>query len=116
ILIGATQYRLVAVEREGRWVAHAERVDTSERFGIDCEGETNDDAIDALRDWLAWQHEHAAALEALQVAERSYHQTVAAAFAEPGEGVSAGELQQEALDALSEARSRLDEIRARKPL
>jgi hypothetical protein len=66
--------------------------------------------------WLAWQREHAAALEALQQAQRAYHRTIAgSAFASPTEGPSAIELQKESLDAVEAARVRLDEIRARRP-
>ena len=65
--------------------------------------------------WLEWQREHAAALEALQQAERAYHRTIAgSAFASPTEGPSAIELQKESLDAVEAARVRLDEIRARR--
>ena len=66
--------------------------------------------------WQEWQREHAAALEALQQAQRAYHRTIAgSAFASPTEGPSATELQKESLDAVEAARVRLDEIRARKP-
>jgi hypothetical protein len=66
--------------------------------------------------WLEWQREHAAALEALQQAQRAYHRTIAgSAFANPTEGPSAIELQKESLDAVEAARVRLDEIRAIKP-
>jgi len=69
-----------------------------------------------MQEWLAWQHEHADALEALQIAERAYHRTIAgSAFASPTEGPSPGEMQKESLDALEAARARLDEIRARRP-
>ena len=66
--------------------------------------------------WLEWQREHAAALEALQQAQRAYHRTIAgSAFASPTEGPSPVELQKESLDAVEAARVRLDEIRQRKP-
>ena len=66
--------------------------------------------------WLEWQHEHAAALEALQRAQRAYHRTIAgSAFANPAEGPSAIELQKESLEAVEAARIRLDEIRGRRP-
>jgi len=66
--------------------------------------------------WADWQREHAAALEALQQAQRAYHRTIAgSAFASPTEGASAIEIQKESLDQLEAARVRLDEIRARKP-
>jgi hypothetical protein len=66
--------------------------------------------------WQEWQREHAAALEALQQAQRAYHRTIAgSAFASPTEGPSAVELQKESLDAVEAARVRLDEIRGRRP-
>jgi hypothetical protein len=66
--------------------------------------------------WLEWQHEHAAALEALQQAQRAYHRTIAgSAFASAAEGPSAIELQKESLDAVEAARVRLDEVRGRRP-
>ena len=66
--------------------------------------------------WVEWQAEHAAALEALQQAQRAYHRTNAgSAFASPTEGPSAVEMQKESLDAVESARVRLDEIRGRRP-
>ena len=66
--------------------------------------------------WLEWQHEHAAALEALQQAQRAYHRTIAgSAFVSPAEGPSAIELQKESLGVVEAARVRLDEIRGRCP-
>lgn len=109
-------YRIVCVEQDHQWLAHAERVDTGDRFGIECAGATKDEAVARLTRWLEWQREHAAALEALQQAERAYHRTIAgSAFASPTEGPSAIEMQKESLEAVESARERLDEIRARKP-
>jgi len=66
--------------------------------------------------WIEWQAEHAAALEALQQAQRAYHRTIAgSAFASPTEGPSAVEMQKESLEAVEAARIRLDEVRARQP-
>ena len=116
ITIADTRYRLVCVERGGQWLAHAERVDIGDAFGIVCSGSTEADALGRLTRWLEWQGEHTAALEALQRAERAYHRTIAgSAFASPTEGPSAIELQKEALDAVEQARVRLDEVRARRP-
>ncbi len=114
--IGTARYRLLCVERDGQWLAHAEREDTGDPFGIECGGASEAEALDRLMRWLEWQSEHAAALEDLQSAERAYHRTIAgSAFASPTEGPSAIELQKESLEALEAARVRLDEIRARKP-
>ena len=109
-------YRILCVERDGQWIAHAEREDTGDRFGVEFAGATRQDAIDRLTRWLDWQREHTAALEALQQAEHAYHRTIAgSAFANPSEGPTAIELQKEALEAVEAARVRLDEIRARRP-
>ena len=116
LTIGAVRYRIVAVEREGRWVARAEKVDSGDRFGGEFSGASADAASESAAQWLAWQHEHAAALDDLQRAENAYHRTVAgSAFANPTEGPTAIELQKESLEALEAARIRLDGIRARRP-
>jgi len=116
VAISGQRFTLTAVERSGQWVARAVRDETSERFGIECAGASELEAIERLDGWLQWQHEHAAALEALQQAEREYHRTIAgSAFASPTEGPSALELQKESLHAVEAARVRLDEVRARQP-
>ena len=116
ITIGDTPYRLICVERDGQWLAHAEREATGDSFGIECSGASEADAVARLTRWLEWQTEHAAALDALQRAEHAYHRTIAgSAFASPMEGPSAIELQKESLDAVEAARVRLDDIRARRP-
>jgi hypothetical protein len=116
IAIGAVRYRVPATERDGRWVARAERVDTGDRFGIECSGASPEEAAGSVERWLEWQHDHAAALDDLQSAERAYHRTIAgSAFASLTEGPSAVEMQKESLEAVEAARVRLDEIRARRP-
>jgi hypothetical protein len=116
VSIGGTIYRLVAVQRDGTWMAHAERPDTGERFGAECAGSEETEAIGRLARWLEWHQEHAEALAALQAAERAYHRTIAgSAFVSPIEGPSAVELQQEALEVLRTARERLDAVRTREP-
>jgi hypothetical protein len=116
ISIGGMRLRIVAAERGGRWMAQAMRDDNGDPFGIECAGGSEADAVARLQTWLEWQHEHAAALEALQQAERAYHRTIAgSAFASPTEGPSAVELQKESLEAVEAARIRLDEVRARRP-
>jgi hypothetical protein len=83
---------------------------------IECAGASETDAIGRLTEWLEWQHEHRAALDALQHAEHEYHRTIAgSAFANPTEGPSPLELQKESLEAVEAARVRLDAVRARKP-
>ena len=116
IAIGETRYRVICVQRHGHWFAHAEREDNRDPFGIECSGATEAEATGRLTRWLEWQDEHAAALDALQQAERAYHRTIAgSAFASPTEGPSALELQKESLEAVEAARVRLDEVRARRP-
>jgi hypothetical protein len=112
----ADPYQLFAVQRDGQWIAFAERADTGDRFGIECGGASEAEATARLARWLEWQREHSAALAELQVAEQAYHRTIAgSAFASPSEGPSAIEMQKDALDQLEHVRNRLDESRARKP-
>jgi hypothetical protein len=114
--IGGTTFAVHATERDGQWVARAVREENGDPFGIECAGATEAEAVARLTRWLEWQNEHAAALEALQQAERAYHRTIAgSAFANPMEGPTAIELQKESLDEVEAARVRLDEVRARKP-
>jgi hypothetical protein len=116
IAIAGVRYRLIASRREGQWVAHAERVDTGQRVEGECAGATEAKALDRLANWLDWQSEHAAALEALQKAEEAHYRTIAgSAFANPSEGPTAIELQKESLSEVEAARLRLDEVRARRP-
>jgi hypothetical protein len=114
--IGEKRYRIDAVERDGRWIARAVLVGTGDPFGTECAGETRGSAIERLARWLDWQHEHAAALDALQQAERAYHRTIAGSvFASPTEGPTPIELQKESLELVEGARVRLDDLRSRKP-
>ena len=116
ISIGDERYRLICEPRDGKWLARATRGPHGDPFGIECAGATEAEATARLTRWLEWQREHAAALEALQQAERAYHRTIAgSAFSSPTEGPSALEMQKESLDAVEAARQRLDEVRARKP-
>jgi len=108
--------KILCAERQGRWMAHAVREDTGDPFGIEWTGATEQEAIERLTHWLDWQRDHAAALDALQQAERAYHRTVSgSAFTSPTEGPTAVEIQQDALAAVETARIQLDNIRARKP-
>ena len=108
--------KILCAEREGRWVAQAVRDDTGDRFGIECAGGTEHEAIERLTRWLDWQRDHAAALDALQQAERAYHRTVSgSAFTSPTEGPTAVEIQRDALAAVERARLKLDGVRDRKP-
>lgn len=109
-------YTIKTIERDGQWVAFAERADNGDRFGVECTDSSEPSARARLERWMAWQAEHAAALDALQQAERAYHRTIAgSAFASPTEGPSAIEMQKASLEAVEATRVRLDEIRARKP-
>src|SRR5579872_1458841 len=116
IAIGSVRYRVVCAQRDGRWFAHAVQDDTGDLFGVECAGDSEPAAVDQLKGWLTWQAEHAAALDALQQAERAYHRTIAgSAFANPTEGPTPIELQRESLAAVEAARTRLDGIRAQRP-
>jgi hypothetical protein len=116
VLIADIRYRIVVVERDGQFAAHAERVDNGDRFGVECAGTSKDDAAARLAQWLEWQHEHVTALADLQRAENAYHRTIAeTAFSNPTEGPSAIELQKESLEVVDAARVRLDEVRVRRP-
>jgi hypothetical protein len=116
VSIGDRRYRVLAIERDGAWHARAEDIPGGDRFGPECTASSEADAIERVVRWLHWQHEHAAALAALQSAERAYHRTIAgSAFVSSVEGPSAIELQKESLQEVEAARLRLDEIRANKP-
>jgi hypothetical protein len=116
VTVGTSTYRIVAAERDGQWIARAERLESGDRFGIDCAGASADEAGARVARWIEWQHEHAAALDDLQRAERAYHRTIAgSAFASPTEGPSAIEMRKASLEGVEAARVRLDEIRARQP-
>jgi hypothetical protein len=108
--------RLQAVERRGAWVASAEQIDSGARFGIECTGASEREALDRLAAWLTWQHEHAEALAALQDAEGDYHRTIAGrAFRTSAVAAAQDAMQKDGLNAVAAARVRLDEIRARRP-
>ena len=116
IEIGGERFRVVTTEHDGRWRARAMRGETGNQFGPDEMGETEQVARDRLARWLEWQHEHATALEALQAAERAYHRTVAgAAFAAETEAGGNADIRRESLEGLAAARTRLDEMRGRRP-
>jgi hypothetical protein len=116
LTVGRERLRIHVVRRDADWAAYAERIETGDRFGVECAGGTEDEALARLHRWLEWQHEHAAALDALQQAERAYHRTIAgSAFASATEGPDPVEMQKESLEALEAARVHLDEVRARRP-
>jgi hypothetical protein len=116
IRIGDRAYRLVSTGTGSEWIAHAQRAETGERYGVECWGASETAAEERLAAWLVWQHEHASALTDLQDAERAYHRTIAgSALANPTEGPTAIELQREALEVVEAARLRLDEVRSRRP-
>jgi hypothetical protein len=65
--------------------------------------------------WSEWQRDHAAALAALQKAQRAYHRAaVGSAQSAPGSQQSEIE-RRSSLEAVDAARTRLDEVRARRP-
>ena len=110
-------HRIVTVKRDGRWTAIAEHLETGDRFGPEWSGFTEVDARDLAARWLAWQADHASALEALQQAEHAYHRLVAGrAFGGSSDEPTMIEQQKDALGRVEAARLRLDAIRVRQPL
>ncbi|HUR34637.1 MAG TPA: hypothetical protein VM032_12630 [Vicinamibacterales bacterium] len=115
VTIGAHTYQLVTLEHEGQYTAHAIRGEHGDRFGIEATGASAQEALDKLTRWLAWQHEHTLALEALQLAERVYHRALAdAAFSTAPDG-AADSGSRSARDAVDTARTHLDDVRAQCP-
>ena len=116
VSIGGRRYHLHAADRNGAWTAHAERADSGARFGIECPGSTEPEAVARLERWLNWQHEHASALAALQDVQRAYHRTVAGeAFGRAADGSPVG-AERTSLDELEAAGARLADVRARMPI
>jgi hypothetical protein len=114
--VGDCTYRLSASVHAGRWVSSAARADTGERFGVECAGATETEALDRLVRWLRWQSDHTAALLVLQECEREYHRTVAgSAFVAPSHDPQIVEQRGASLDQVDAARRRLDEVRASRP-
>jgi hypothetical protein len=72
-----------------------------------------DEAVDQLARWLDWQRRHAAALQALQTAESTYHRLSVDRFAAANDS-GRGALRL-ALADLDERRRALDDVRARRP-
>src|SRR2546425_13172546 len=70
ISIGDVRYRIVTVERDGQWIAHAERVDTGGRFGTECRGGTPRAASERPEGSAARESEGTTGLEALENGER----------------------------------------------
>ena len=85
ISIGGVAYRLNAVERDGQWVARAEREENGRPFGAEWSGATDAEAMDGLSQWLEWQDEHQKALERCKLAERTTARIAASAFANTAE-------------------------------
>ena len=115
VLDARVSYHIVAAEQDGQWIARATQRDTGRPFGIECSCATESEATDRLVNWLEWQAEHAAALEALQAAERTYPRTVAErAFSNLAPELSPAE-RSRPLEALEAARIALDRVRSRRP-
>ena len=109
----ALGYRVQLTEDEGVWVATARRLDTGDTFGPPMPADQADEATDQLARWLEWQQTHAAALQALQRAESTYHRLSADRFAAANDGDRAA--LRVALAHLDDRRRALDEVRARRP-
>jgi hypothetical protein len=116
VVVGARRYLIRTTRRDSAWRAFAERADNAERFGVECGGSSEAEAIGRLQMWLTWQDEHSSAFEALQLAERTYYRLAAGSgFTSPTEGSTAVELQRESLEEIDRARRRLDRVRGRRP-
>lgn len=118
ITIGNVAYRIRASQRTGRWTAYAVRADNGDRHGVDFAGDSEAQVVGAVTRWLQWQSDHAAALNALQEAERAYHRSVAGnLFATGAADESATrQVRRDALEQMERAKGRLDAVRARRPL
>jgi hypothetical protein len=112
VTIGGTALVLRVTSQDGRFVAHAERETNGDPFGIDVAAATESEAVERLMSWLEWQSEHAAALDALQQAERNYHRIIAgSAFGAATDEADAAGIRREALRLVDEARVKLDRLR-----
>lgn len=116
IVIGDRAFRIRVAHRAGVWTAHAARADNGDRFGPGATADSEVAAVRAVVLWLEWQQEHAAALEALQSAERTYHRALAGeAFAAGGDVDASRRARRDALESMEEAQARLDVVRNRRP-
>jgi hypothetical protein len=115
VTIAGVAFTIELAERGGTWQAAARRHD-GQRVGPTVTDADAARAAQRIEQWLSWQRDHEDKLRALQEAEQAYHRTIAgSAFASPTEGVSAAELQADALRRLERARLALDAVRQRKP-
>jgi hypothetical protein len=65
--------------------------------------------------WAEWQRDHAAALAALQEAQRAYHRVAMAGALSGGGAQSVEDRRRSSLELLDAARTKLDQVRARMP-
>ena len=116
VFVHGQRFDIRVSRRDGRSIAYAVRPETGDRFGADFAGTSDDEAVASLTRWLDWQDDHAAALEALQEAERAYHRAVAShMLAGEADRSAAGQQRSECLERVVSARERLDAIRVRRP-
>jgi len=116
VVVRGQTFNIRVSRRDGRSVAHALRAETGDRFGENFTGGSDHEAVGCLTKWLEWQSDHAAALEALQEAERAYHRARAShMLASDTDRSSAGQERTECLERVALARERLDDIRSRRP-
>lgn len=116
VMVGDRTFQILAIERQGSWLAQASSGERGDRFGGEFAGSSRDEAIARAHRWLEWQHRHAVALAELQDAERAYHRAIAEhAFASPDGSVASLQARQAALNLVEAARVKLDEVRARQP-
>ena len=114
--IGGTALLLRVSSGQDGFTARAAREANGDPFGIEVTGGSESEAVERLTAWLEWQSEHAAALEALQQAERGYHRIVAgSAFGAASDGADAAAVRRESLRSVDEARVTLDHVRQQRP-
>ncbi len=115
LILGPHTYSLRTTEQAGSVTAHAVRADNGDRFGIDVTGGSEPEALDKLTRWLEWQYEHTQALEALQLAERAYHRSLADAAFAIARDANAVDGSKVSLEQVDGARKALDDVRGRRP-
>ena len=110
----ALGYKLHVTEDDGVWVATASRLDTGDTFGPPVPADHAEEAADRLAGWLEWQRAHTTALQALQMAENSYHRLAADRFGNPAEDARRVAIH-DALIRVDDLRRELDVVRSQKP-
>jgi len=116
LTVGDRTFSIRTVEKNASWRAHAVSLEHGDRFGVELVAPTEAEAIDRMRRWLEWQHEHVSALAELRSAERAYHRSIAdEAFSTGDHAAVSEQARRAALDRIESARVKLDEVRTHQP-